>query len=94
MKKLFNKNNLIKTILIALVISYVVIVLINQQQKLQSYANTKEYYASKIEEQQAYNKTLTNTKENLNSDEYVEKIAREKLDMYYPNERVYIDAAQ
>ncbi len=94
MKKLFSKNNLIKTILITLVISYVVIVIINQQQKLRSYANTKEYYVSKIEEQEAYKKTLTNTKENLNSDEYIEKIAREKLDMYYPNEKIYIDVAQ
>ena len=30
-------------------------------------------------------------KENINSDEYIEQIAREKLEMYYPNERVYID---
>lgn len=94
MKKLFSKNNLIKTCLLIVVIAYVVITLINQQKKLQSYANTKEYYASKIEEQKKNNETLTQTKENLNSDEYVEKIAREKLDMYYPNEKVYIDAAQ
>ena len=26
-----------------------------------------------------------------NSNEYIEQIAREKLDMYLPNERVYID---
>ncbi len=94
MKKLFNKNNLIKTIIIFAIAVYTVITLISQQKKLMSYANTKEYYVSKIQEQKDYNETLINTKENLNSDEYVEKIAREKLDMYYPNERVYIDAAQ
>lgn len=94
MKKLFNKNNLIKTSIIIIVIAYTIITLISQQKKLISYANTKEYYVSKIQEQKDYNKTLIKTKENLTSDEYVEKIAREKLDMYYPNERVYIDAAQ
>ena len=30
-------------------------------------------------------------KENINSPEYIEEIAREKLNMYLPNERVYID---
>ena len=33
-------------------------------------------------------------KTNINSLEYIEKIAREKLDMYLPNEKVYIDVAQ
>ena len=34
------------------------------------------------------------TQENVNSEEYIEKIAREKLDMYLPNETVYIDASK
>lgn len=94
MKELFTKNNLIKTIFVILIVAYVIITLTNQQKKLNSYANTKKYYTSKIEEQKEYKETLIETRDNLNSDEYVEKIAREKLDMYYPNERVYIDVAQ
>ena len=34
---------------------------------------------------------LLATQENVNSEEYIEKIAREKLEMYYPNETVFID---
>ena len=34
---------------------------------------------------------LISTQENVNSPEYIEAIAREKLDMYLPNERVYVD---
>jgi len=30
-------------------------------------------------------------KENVDSTEYIEEMAREKLDMYLPNERVYVD---
>ena len=30
-------------------------------------------------------------KDNINSPEYIEEIAREKLGMYLPNERVFID---
>lgn len=94
MKKLLSKNNLIKSCFIIFVVSYVIITITTQQKKLNSYANTKKYYTSKIEEQKEYKEQLVETKENLNSDEYVERIAREKLDMYYPNEKVYVDAAQ
>ena len=34
---------------------------------------------------------LLETKSNINSKEYIAQVAREKLDMYYPNEKVYID---
>ena len=37
---------------------------------------------------------LLETKNNINSLEYIEKIAREKLNMYLPNEKVYIDVTQ
>ena len=47
--------------------------------------------ASKIEEQQTYNGELVSEKENVDSKEFIEQMAREKLEMYYPNEKVYID---
>ena len=31
---------------------------------------------------------------NINSKEYIEEVAREKLDMYLPNEKVYIDISK
>ena len=48
-------------------------------------------YTEQINKQLAYQKTLTDKKDNINSKEYIEEVAREKLDMYLPNERVYID---
>ena len=35
---------------------------------------------------------LEEEKQNINSTEYIEKLAREKLGMYLQNERVYIDS--
>ena len=35
--------------------------------------------------------TLSKRKEDVNSLEFIEQMAREKLDMYYPNEKVYMD---
>ena len=34
---------------------------------------------------------LAKKKEDVNSLEFIEQTAREKLDMFYPNEKVYID---
>ena len=44
-----------------------------------------------IEEAKTKNSNLIAKKENVNSKEFIEEIARDKLDMYLPNERVYID---
>ena len=43
------------------------------------------------EEAEEIKQELADTKEHLDSKEYIEDVAREKLDMYLPNERVYID---
>lgn len=85
------KRKLYKRLLILLVLIYAIFTLVNQQKVINQYtANSKEL-ASKIEEQETYNKELVAEKENVNSKEYIEQIAREKLDMYYPNEKIYID---
>ena len=46
---------------------------------------------SKIDEETKENEKLKEEQEELNSDEFVEKIAREKLGMVKKGERVYFD---
>lgn len=84
-------NNLFKKVSIIVFIIYVAIIFFNQQQTLASYNSQKNYYSQKISEAKKYNETLESTKESLNSDEYIETICREKLDMYSKNEKVYIN---
>ena len=91
MKKKNNKNNLYKKILYIGIFAYVLYIFIGQQKTLNSYKKSQEYYSKQLSTQLAYQETLTETKTNINSKEYIEKVAREKLDMYLPNERVYID---
>lgn len=86
-----NKKNILKFCLILFFIIYVTLILIKQQNTLNSYKNEKEYLADKISEQTDYKNELISKKQNVNSNEYIEQIAREKLNMYMPNERVYID---
>ena len=84
-------KKLYKKLLILLVLIYAVFALINQQKVINQYSSNSKELASKIQEQETTNKQLIAEKENVNSKEYIEQKAREKLDMYYPNEKVYID---
>lgn len=91
MKSKSKMKNFIKKILILMILIYVSYIFLCQQRSLNSYATGQEYYSNQIEEQKEYQDSLTALKENVNSPEYIEEIARQKLDMYLPNERVYID---
>ena len=91
MKKLFNIKKLYIKILVIIFGIYVISVLINQQSKLNGYKESQAYYQEKANEAKKYQEELKALKENINSPEYIEDLAREKLGMYYPNERVYID---
>ena len=84
-------SNLLKKLLILIFAIYFIYTLIAQQKTLNSYARERERYNEQIEVAEDEQEELQEMKENINSDEYIEQIAREKLDMYYPNERVYID---
>ena len=89
--KFFTNKKVYKNIIVIGILIYVVVTFINQQKSLATYKSREEYYQEEITKQEEYNKELLSLKENVNSKEYIEKIAREKLDMYLPNERVYID---
>ena len=84
-------NKLNKKFFLVFVILYVSITFINQQKAINAYNNQQASLKEKIQEQEEYNQTLLATKENISSPEYIEELAREKLDMYLPNEKVYID---
>ena len=88
MKKIYKRLLLLGTIL------YVVFTLINQQKMLDSYQTQQVAYEEKIQEEKDKNVELLSIQENVNSTEYIEEIAREKLDMYPPNERRYIDVSK
>ena len=85
------KRKLYKKLLILLVLIYAIFTLVNQQKVINQYTSNSKELASKIEEHENYKKELVAEKDNVNSKEYIEQMAREKLDMYYPNEKVYVD---
>ncbi len=88
------KGKLYKKLFIIGIIIYVIYIFASQQRVLNSYKSAQEYYNEQIEVKLAHRETLNETKSNINSEEYIEQVAREKLDMYLPNERVYIDTSK
>ena len=89
--KNFLKKKLITKLCFIVFFIYVTVVFVNQQQTLNSYQAQKDDYTMQIQEAEEYNSTLLATKENLESDQYIETICREKLNMYAKNEKVYIN---
>ena len=88
---LMRKNKLLKRILILIIAGYAIFTLVNQQKTLNQYSDNTEELNTQIAEAQEKKDELTKEKENVNSLEFIEQTAREKLDMYYPNEKVYVD---
>ena len=85
MKKIY------RNLIIIIVSIYVIFSLVSQQKTLNEYAENSKELSKQIEEQEQYKEELAKQKEEANSLEVIEQTAREKLDMYYPNEKVYID---
>ena len=85
MKKIY------RNLIIIIVGIYAVFTLVSQQKALNEYAENSKELSKQIEEQEQYKEELAKQKEDANSLEVIEQTAREKLDMYYPNEKVYID---
>ena len=88
MKK--NKN-ISKKLLIMGIAIYVIFTLIDQQKALNQYTQESNKLSSQIEEQKEYKEELAQKKDDVTSLDFIEQTAREKLDMYYPNERIYVD---
>ena len=82
---------ILKRILLLAISVYVVYTLVSQQKLLNTYAKETAEYANQIEQATQNQTELNETLESLNSTNFIEGLARDKLDMYLPNERVYID---
>ena len=84
-------KKLFKNLLIVIIVIYIAFIFINQQKTLNQYSKESQALSEEIEEEKEKKEELAKQKEDVNSLEFIEKTAREKLDMYYPNERVYLD---
>lgn len=84
-------RKMLRNAIIIIVAIYIIFVLISQQKTLNEYSQSTEELNDQIVAEKQNNEELNQKKEDVNSLEFIEEMAREKLDMYKPNERVYID---
>lgn len=90
MKKKFRFNRII----IIGIIIYILYIFISRQQVLCTYKKEEQNYLDLIAQEKQRNSELLEVKDSINSTEFIEEIARDKLGMYLPNERVYIDISK
>ena len=86
-----SKTTILKKLVFIAILIYAIITFISQQKILNTYSEQEKNLETQIAEASEYQDKLNEEKSNVNSPEYIEAIAREKLDMYLPNERVYVD---
>lgn len=84
-------GSIIKKIILIGIVIYGIKTCICQQKLLNTYASNSKVLDEQIAKAEQYQAELNNVKNNVTSHEYIERVAREKLDMYLPNERVYVD---
>ena len=84
------KSKKVFRITLLIIFVYTAIIVINQQTKINEYNSQKTYHSSQISTLLEEQEELKEKEASINSPEFIEEQAREKLDMYYPNERVYI----
>ena len=89
-----NKKINFKRIIIVIILFYVAYTFFVQQKELNAYKADSKRYTEQIAAEEEKKEQLLETKANINSKEYIEEVAREKLDMYLPNEKVYIDISK
>ena len=87
---MINKN-FIKKFIFVLIVFYAIITFFRQQQLLNNYSRQSKNLDDQIAIASEKQGKLNEEKMNVNSEKFIEEIAREKLGMYLPNERVYVD---
>jgi len=78
-------------IITSVLLIYLGYIFIKQQNMIYAQQSYMEDIQAKIDEEINLNKKLLKQKEEINSREYIEKVAREKLDMVKHGERVFVD---
>lgn len=85
------KKNFLRKIIFFVVLCYAIITFFKQQKILNNYREQSKNLDEQIAIASEKQAKLYEEKNNASSEKYIEEIAREKLDMYLPNERVYVD---
>ncbi len=85
------RKNWLKIFIILFLAVYAMYSLVKQEVAMNKYQKEKASYMEQINLAKQKQEEYRNYSEYINSEEYIEKIAREKLGMLLPEERIYIE---
>lgn len=85
------KSSKLGLLALAVFFLYFAYVFVDQQKIIYNKEIEMQNIQEKISEESKQGEELKKQKEMLNSDEYIEKVAREKLGMVKEKERVFVD---
>lgn len=85
------KGSILGLLVLLSFLTYFAFTFVDQQRIIYAKRMEMGQIESKIMEEQKNNEKLKKQKEMVNSDEYIEKMAREKLGMVKQGEKVFID---
>jgi len=85
------KSKRIRALIALSLIIYVSYIFVVQEIEYQKYKDLKVSYTEQIKLAQMKTEEYKKYAEYIKSDQYIEKIAREKLNMVYPEEKIYIE---
>lgn len=83
------KAGLLTKILVLLLMAYIVFTLLSLRQKLADAKDQVETLTQQVTDQIQTNTELSNAIENSDNPSFLKDIAREKLDLVAPNEKVF-----
>ena len=91
--RLFNILNSkgFKIICLAVIVVYVAITVFSQQGTIKESKRILDNYNEDIKEQEEIAQEIKDEKSKIGTDEYIEKVARDKLGMCKEDEKIFID---
>ncbi|AGC67287.1 putative septum formation initiator family protein [Thermoclostridium stercorarium subsp. stercorarium DSM 8532] len=88
------KISMILLVLMSALLVYFVITFVKQQEEMNMIQNEMKTLQYKIEKEKETQEELLKQQDMIETDEFIEKIAREKLGMVKEGERIYVDMDQ
>lgn len=88
--KNLKSNSIWFKVFLACFASYAVYTLVTLGMAITDKENAVQQLQTQIEQQQIENAELEDMVKNGVNEDYIEKIAREKLELVYPNERIFV----
>ncbi len=86
-------KKLLKMVVLVALVMYSIVTFAKQETQFKKFDKDLQMYTNLIDEETLRHEQLTEIKNRISTDEYIEEVARDRLGLVKPNEIVFIDAS-